>query len=160
MQINYSYSSHLDILKDNPTYSYSYKYNVLSHLSITGDGWYASLHWQWQWQYCWKKLLLCSSSCKQICGTPHCYHIDMVSCAHRKCQTRAGVSGDVNKSFECVTITDSQFTNWVLVRMTPKSTSINWVTISLQQFDFYLRWCKLELPDQRIANCSLPSDFF
>ena len=24
-------------------------------------------------------------------------HIEMVSCVHRKCQTRAGVSGDVNK---------------------------------------------------------------
>ena len=43
------------------------------------------------------------------------YHIDMVSCVHRKCQTRAGVSGDVNKSFECITITDSQFSNRVLV---------------------------------------------
>ena len=25
-------------------------------------------------------------------------HIDMVSCVHRKCQTRAGVSGHINKS--------------------------------------------------------------
>ena len=25
------------------------------------------------------------------------HHIDMVSCYHRKCQTQAGVSGDVNK---------------------------------------------------------------
>ena len=30
-------------------------------------------YWQWQWQYCWEKLLLCSSSCKQICGTAHWY---------------------------------------------------------------------------------------
>ena len=43
------------------------------------------------------------------------HHIDMVSCVHRKCQTRAGVSGDINKSFECVTITDSKFSNRVLV---------------------------------------------
>ena len=34
-------------------------------------------------------------------------HIDMVSCVHRKCQTRAGVSGYVNKTVACVTITDS-----------------------------------------------------
>ena len=33
------------------------------------------------------------------------HHIDMVSCVHRKCQTRAGVSRDVNKTLECVTIT-------------------------------------------------------
>ena len=33
----------------------------------------------------------------------------MVSCVHRKCQTRAGVSGDINKSFECVTLTDINF---------------------------------------------------
>ena len=30
-------------------------------------------YWQWQWQYCWEKLLLCSSSCRQICGAPHWY---------------------------------------------------------------------------------------
>ena len=57
------------------------------------------------------------------------HHIDMVSCVHRKCQTRAGVSGDINQSFECVTITDSKFSNRGVVRMKPKSTSINWVTI-------------------------------
>ena len=28
------------------------------------------------------------------------HHINMVSCAHRKCQTPAGVSGDINKSHE------------------------------------------------------------
>ena len=43
------------------------------------------------------------------------HHIDIVSCVHRKCQTRAGVSGDVNKTRECVTITDSKFSNRVLV---------------------------------------------
>ena len=42
------------------------------------------------------------------------HHIEMVSCVHRKCQTRAGVSGDVNKALECVTITDSKFSNRVL----------------------------------------------
>ena len=37
------------------------------------------------------------------------HHIDMVCCIHRKCQTRAGVSWDVNKALECVTITDRKF---------------------------------------------------
>ena len=41
------------------------------------------------------------------------HHIDMVSCVHRKCQTRAGVSGDINKTLECVTITDSKLSNRV-----------------------------------------------
>ena len=43
------------------------------------------------------------------------HHVDMASCVHRKCQTRAGVSGDVNKTFECVTITDRKFSNKVLI---------------------------------------------
>ena len=42
------------------------------------------------------------------------HHIDTVSCVHRKCQTRAGVFGDVNKTLECVTITDSKLSNRVL----------------------------------------------
>ena len=42
------------------------------------------------------------------------HHIDMVSCVRRKCQTRAGVSRDVNKTQECVTITDSKYSNRVL----------------------------------------------
>ena len=42
------------------------------------------------------------------------HHIDMVSCVHCKCQTRAGVSGDVNKTLKCVTITDSKLSNRVL----------------------------------------------
>ena len=43
-------------------------------------------------------------------------HIDMVSCIRRKYQTRAGVSGDINKTLECVTITvtDSKLSNRVL----------------------------------------------
>ena len=32
------------------------------------------------------------------------HHIDMVRCVHRKCQTRAAESGDIYKSFDCVTI--------------------------------------------------------
>ena len=44
------------------------------------------------------------------------HHIDMVSCVHRKCQTLAGVSGDVNKTVECVTITvtGSKFSHRVM----------------------------------------------
>ena len=43
------------------------------------------------------------------------HHIDMVSCVHRKkCQTRDRVSGDINKTFECVAITESKFSNRVL----------------------------------------------
>ena len=42
------------------------------------------------------------------------HHIDMVSCVHRKCQTRAGVSGEANKTLECVTIIDSKLSNRVL----------------------------------------------
>ena len=54
-------------------------------------------------------------SAQQTVGKFVEHHIDMVSCVHRKCQTRAGVSGDVNKTLECVTITDCQFSNRVLV---------------------------------------------
>ena len=39
------------------------------------------------------------------------HHIDMVSCVHRKCQTRAGVPGEANNTLECVTKTDSKFSN-------------------------------------------------
>ena len=42
------------------------------------------------------------------------HHTDMVSWVHRKCQTRDDVSGDVNMTLECVTITDSKFSNRVL----------------------------------------------
>ena len=47
------------------------------------------------------------------------HHIDMASCIHRKCHTRAGVSRDITKSFKCVTITESKFSNRVLVRAHP-----------------------------------------
>ena len=90
------------------------------------------------------KLLLCSSNCKLICGTPHWYD-QLRSCTW---QTRAGVSGDVNKTFECVTLTDSEFYNIVMLWVTPKSTSIKWVTIWIEQLDFCLHRCKWELPDQ------------
>ena len=42
------------------------------------------------------------------------HHIDMVSYIRHKSQTRAGVSGDINKTLECVTITDSKLSNRVL----------------------------------------------
>ena len=53
-------------------------------------------------------------SAQQAVGKFAEHHIDIVSCVHRKCQTRAGVSGDVNKTLECVTITDSRLSNRVL----------------------------------------------
>ena len=43
------------------------------------------------------------------------HNIDMVSRVHRKCQTRAGVSGDVNKTLECVAKTENEFSIRVLV---------------------------------------------
>ena len=43
------------------------------------------------------------------------HNIDIVSWVSRKCQTRAGVSGDVYKTLECVTKTDRKFSNRVLV---------------------------------------------
>ena len=43
------------------------------------------------------------------------HQIDMVSCVHRKCLSPAGVSGDINKTFQIVTITDSEFSNRVVV---------------------------------------------
>ena len=42
------------------------------------------------------------------------HHMDIVSSGQCKFQTRAGVSGDVNKTLECFTITDSKFYNRVL----------------------------------------------
>ena len=44
--------------------------------------------------------------------------------------------------------------------MTPKSASINWVTIWLEQLDFCLNRCKWEFPDQHIAHCILPPELF
>ena len=43
------------------------------------------------------------------------YHIDVLNFVLRKCLTGACVSGDINKSFQFVTITDSKFSNKVLV---------------------------------------------
>ena len=43
------------------------------------------------------------------------FNNDMVRAVSRKCQTRAGVSGDVYKTLECVTTTDRKFSNRVLV---------------------------------------------
>ena len=51
---------------------------------------------------------------RQAVGKFAYHHIDMVSCVHRKRQTRAGVSGDINKTLECVTITVSKFSYRVL----------------------------------------------
>ena len=98
-------------------------------------------YWQWQTQYCWGRLLLCPSGCGQLIWsvdidinwpyqlsipTQHWY-------GQLSWKTRAGVSMDVYKKLECVTKTDSMFSNRVW--MTPKSTSINEVTIWLEQLD-------------------------
>ena len=53
-------------------------------------------------------------SARQAVGKFAEHHIDMVICVHRKCQTGASVSGDVNKTLECVTVTDSKLSNRVL----------------------------------------------
>ena len=53
-------------------------------------------------------------SAHQAVGTFAEQHIEMVSCIGRKYQTRAGVSGDINKTLECGTITDSKLSNRVL----------------------------------------------
>ena len=37
------YSSHIAILRDNYTYGYTYIYNILYHLFISGDHRYSSL---------------------------------------------------------------------------------------------------------------------
>ena len=99
-----SHSSRLDILKDNSTYDYSYTMNILSLI------------------HQWRLLIyitIDNGSNNTVGGS--CYsahqdgskfaehHIDMVSGVHRKCQTRTGVLGNINKLFECVAITDSKF---------------------------------------------------
>ena len=43
-------------------------------------------------------------SAHQAVGKFGGHHIKMVSFVHRKCQTRAGISGNVNKTLDCVTI--------------------------------------------------------
>ena len=55
------------------------------------------------------------SSTHQAVGKFAEHHIDMASYVHRKCNTRAGVSGDVSKTLECISITDSKFSNRVLI---------------------------------------------
>ena len=65
-----------------------------SHLYISGDWWYASL----LTMAVTILLGLSYYSAHQAVIKFTEYHIDMVSCVHRKCQTRAGVSGDVSSS--------------------------------------------------------------
>ena len=83
-------------------------------------------YWQWLKQYCWEKLLF---SAHQAVRKYAEHHIDMVGCVHRKWQNRDGVSRDVNKTLECVTITNSKFLNRVMVWMTTKSTCINYLLL-------------------------------
>ena len=67
---------------------------MINPIHITYSPTYPSLetddmhrYWQWPWQYCWGKLLLCSSSCRQFAE----HQIDIVNCVHLKCHTRAAV---------------------------------------------------------------------
>ena len=98
-------------MRDNSICVYSFTYNILSHLSISGD---------------MISIAIDNSGNNTVGG---CYfsahqavlkfteHInDMVSYVHRKCQIRSGVSGDVDKMLECVTITDNEVSNRVLER--------------------------------------------
>ena len=43
IQINYGHSTHIGILRDNSIVDQPYTYNILTHLSISGDWRYASL---------------------------------------------------------------------------------------------------------------------
>ena len=85
----HGHSSRIDIMRDNPNDDQSYTNNILIHywrlmtcIAIdngsdnTVGGSYYSAH--------------------QAVGKFEEHHIDTVSCIHLKCQTRAGVSGDVN----------------------------------------------------------------
>ena len=54
--------------------------SMINPIHITCSPTYSSVetddmhrYWQWQWQYSWGKLILCSSSCRQIWRTPHWY---------------------------------------------------------------------------------------
>ena len=113
-------------------------------------------YWQWQTQYCWGGCYSAHQAVRKFAE----HNINMVSWVSRKCQTQAGVSGNVYKTLECVTKTDSKFSNRVLVWMTPKSTSINGVTAWLEQLDFCLNRCERELPNQHIPNSVLPHELF
>ena len=47
-------------------------------------------------------------SAHQVVGKFVECHIYMVRCIHSKCQTRAGISGDVNKTLKCVSPNDRE----------------------------------------------------
>ena len=96
-------------MRDNPIDDQSYTYNIL-----------LLIH-QWRLMIC---IAIDNGSDNTVEGSYYSAHkavgkfaehrIDMVSCVHRKCQTRAGASGDINKTLECVTITDSKISTGVL----------------------------------------------
>ena len=109
--INYKVIHHtyIDILRDNSIYDRSYTYNTLPLIH------------QWRLMIC---IAIDNGSNNIVGGRYYSAHhvvgkfaehlIDMVSCVNRKCQTRAGVSGDVDKTLEYVILTDSKFSNRVL----------------------------------------------
>ena len=124
-----SHSSHIDILRDNFIYDYSYTYTILSHLSISGDLWYASLLTMAVTILSWEAVSLLIKLQAILSNTTFYGQ-------YKKYQARAGVSGDVHKTLECITITDTKISSRVMVRMTPKSTFIHGVTIWFEQLDF------------------------
>ena len=113
-------------------------------------------YWQWQTEYCWGGRYSAHQAESKFAE----HHIDMVSWVSRKCQTRAGVSGDGYKTLECVTKTDSKFSNRVTYEWRQRAHPSNGVTIWLEQLDFCLNRCKRELHDQRIPNSIFPHELF
>ena len=85
------------------------------------------------------------------------FSIDMVSPVHRKYQVRAGVSMDINKPFECVTITDSKVSDEELVLRRQRA-PINWEQHGLKNFILASIGANDQhiAPDQHVANCILP----
>ena len=106
------HSSHIDKLRDNSIYDHSiYIIHTLPPIH------------QWRLMIC---IAIDNGSNNTVGGSYYFaykavgkfgkYHIGIVSWGHRKCQTRAGVSGeDVNKTLVCVTKPDSKFSYRVLV---------------------------------------------
>ena len=70
-------------------------------------------------------------------------HLHVISWFHCKYKTEACVSKNINKSFECVTITDSKSPDGVLRRTTPKCTPIYLVTSTTWIIEFLPQWVKI-----------------
>ena len=145
-----SHWSQIDLLRDNSIYDYSYTYNILSNLFISGDWWYATLLTMAVTILLREVVTLLIKLKAYLRNTTLIWSVAFIANARLKLVYRGTL---INKSLECVTITDREFSNRVMVWMTPKSTSINRVTILLEQFDFCLPRYNWEIPGQHIANC-------